>query len=463
MKPQGRSGINPLSYRGVNPDQPPNVVFKSVAPTSDNFVGFYIGDFWMVQNQSTGSAPYDELSEIWVLVNVENDFATWVQLYPSAFGVNMTIVANSGSANAIGDAFNLLGGTQWTSDGDGNFTITNRLDNGTDGQLLIGGGANPTWASVVSGDATVTLTPGANALGLDVTGNFVIQYDTDSGSAIPVAGLTLLSGGSNITTTGAASTATINLDDDVVIPGTLTVSSLNQGVVQSDATGLLFADNGNDGQTLIGGGAAPAWANITSSGGTITITNGPNSIDLSVNTPPSGNRHGFLGVLNDGGSTQNLTNNDLGSFASNHAPLPFLTWYSDGSSFYAGNGAGARGEFTAPATGYFYLMCTARMINVNLNPSVQSFTAYLRIVTPARTYTKYITLLSSAGDSDPFSTTMAVVADLTLNDVVYWNVEGVGIPGGASFRLRGTAVDLVASPPNGLVSCVVFVNGAQLE
>lgn len=67
--------------------------------------------------------------------------------------------------------------------------------------------------------------------------------------------------------------------------GTFTVTTFGVGVVQSSSTGVLSSSTGTNGQLLVGGGAAPAWANITSSGGTVTVTNGSNTIDLSVSTP----------------------------------------------------------------------------------------------------------------------------------------------------------------------------------
>lgn len=55
------------------------------------------------------------------------------------------------------------------------------------------------------------------------------------------------------------------------------------GVVQRDALGHVFADSGTDGQVIIGSSTGvPAWANITSLGGTVVITNGPNSINLEA-------------------------------------------------------------------------------------------------------------------------------------------------------------------------------------
>ena len=58
------------------------------------------------------------------------------------------------------------------------------------------------------------------------------------------------------------------------------------GVIQAAiTTGALSASKGTDGQLLIGNSAgSPVWQNITSSGGTVAITNGASTINLEVAT-----------------------------------------------------------------------------------------------------------------------------------------------------------------------------------
>lgn len=59
--------------------------------------------------------------------------------------------------------------------------------------------------------------------------------------------------------------------------------ALGPGVVQVNNSNTFFSDYGTDGQILISDSAGlPAWANITSTDMSVTITNGANSIDLSV-------------------------------------------------------------------------------------------------------------------------------------------------------------------------------------
>lgn len=63
--------------------------------------------------------------------------------------------------------------------------------------------------------------------------------------------------------------------------GSAVISYMTAGVVQSSSAGVLTSSNGTNGQILIGGGAAPTWANLTAGSG-VTITNAANSITVAV-------------------------------------------------------------------------------------------------------------------------------------------------------------------------------------
>jgi hypothetical protein len=101
--------------------------------------------------------------------------------------------------------------------------------------------------------------------------------------------ITQVDGGTNVTTVNATGpTVTVNLDDNIVLAGDLTltagdatIASLAEGVVQSDSSGLLFANSGADGQVMIGNtSGAPAWHTLTSSDGTVVFSVGPATLDL---------------------------------------------------------------------------------------------------------------------------------------------------------------------------------------
>jgi len=155
------------------------------------------------------------------------------------------------------------------------------------------------------------------------------SYATDAGSAVPALNILTVAGGTNINTSGAGSTVTVNLDaiitlttvnattfdtsvaaagvtlagTSLVADGTsadidinitakgtgqviiddLNVSGLTAGTIRSSATGDIssLADSA-DGTLLIGKtGNVPIWATL-SNGNNITSTAGANSISIAV-------------------------------------------------------------------------------------------------------------------------------------------------------------------------------------
>ena len=212
--------------------------------------------------------------------------------------------------------------------------------NGSNGQLLIGGGTNASWANITSSGSTITVTNGANTINLESsnTGGLLHVLHTGSGDATVSSGALTLAAGSNITTTGSGSTATVALVSSPSVSGSLTVgtgltvtsggisstgtttlSSLGNGIMRTNGSGVVSSTNGSNGQLLIGGGSVANWANITSLGGSVTITNGLNSIDIAVSAPTlnsfasdSGSAVPLAGVINMHGGS-NLTTTAAGS------------------------------------------------------------------------------------------------------------------------------------------------------
>jgi hypothetical protein len=79
---------------------------------------------------------------------------------------------------------------------------------------------------------------------------------------------------------GNAVITTGNLE---VTAGTLTMGTFGRGLVFSSATGVLSSAAGTDGQLVVGAtGAAPLWASLASSDGSVGIAVGANTIDLTV-------------------------------------------------------------------------------------------------------------------------------------------------------------------------------------
>lgn len=141
------------------------------------------------------------------------------------------------------------------------------------------------------------------------------QFDTDSGSAVPSANIINFLGDATqgISSSGAGNTVTYTIDDATTsqkgvvdlatnaeaIAGSITTNTvINPGSLQAKigtqtnrslpfATGatnaISWTSGLTDGQIVIGSsGGNPAAANITSLSGTITISNGNNTINLEV-------------------------------------------------------------------------------------------------------------------------------------------------------------------------------------
>lgn len=89
------------------------------------------------------------------------------------------------------------------------------------------------------------------------------------------------------------------------------------GVVQIDSTFKLGSSAGTNGQLLIGGtGVSPAWANLTSVGGSVVITNGSNTINLEATGTGAG-ASAFptdLGTANEAAGVLNIFSGATSAF-----------------------------------------------------------------------------------------------------------------------------------------------------
>jgi hypothetical protein len=82
----------------------------------------------------------------------------------------LTFNTNSGSAVETSNAITVSGGNIITTTGAAN-TVTVRATNGTNGQVPIGGGANPIWANITAGSG-ISVTNAANSITIAATGGF---------------------------------------------------------------------------------------------------------------------------------------------------------------------------------------------------------------------------------------------------------------------------------------------------
>jgi len=180
----------------------------------------------------------------------------------------------------------------------------NRFKPGTVVQTLEGNTGGPVPPDLTNnihivGDGvlvTVDGDPGTSTLTIELDGSIPNQFDTDSGSAIPLAHVLDIVGTGGIATSGVGSTVTIDggdLDVDYVTDsgtahqaaGILNIVGNNLlNTSGSGNTVTVALDLSLDGQIPIGSSAGDtAFATITA-GTNVSVTNGNNSITIAANT-----------------------------------------------------------------------------------------------------------------------------------------------------------------------------------
>lgn len=215
------SGLNPLSYMGVEPSQPPQMVVFSFDPT-ENTLNFNIGSYWL--NVGTNQTPQENL---WILVSKRDGIATWLEL--SGAGRVKTLTSNSGGAvgpnaagniNVVGDGITIVGvGTPGSNTITLSAVATDVVSTLTGNS---GGAVSPIAGNInVVGDgvtATVVGVPGTHTLTVSVIGGRATDsFHTDNGIAIPASGVivfdAITQSGSSISFSGAGNTVSLNTTD----------------------------------------------------------------------------------------------------------------------------------------------------------------------------------------------------------------------------------------------------------
>lgn len=326
---------NPFAYLGVNPIATPD--FKKVArdPTSADRKNMHVGQLWLntVNNK------------VWMLAQIVGNTSTWIDLVNSGILIN-SYVTDSGTASPSSFALNLVGdGTFLSTTGSGSTAtvefIATEADNG---QLLIAATAGTAaWTNLASAGGTVNITNAGNAINLEDAGPFVTAISGDTGTAYQSGNNIQIASGSSLTTSGAGLTVTIDFDSSIAIASDFTLSALGAGIIQTNASGLWLSSNGTDGQLMIGGGTEPVWTALNSSDSSLTITNGVNSIDLTIPSrhPTSYAFQGFY--------AQMTTSHGSVTGGGYEYSIPFnLEGIDQGGCF-------SSTTFTAPETGIYYL------------------------------------------------------------------------------------------------------------
>lgn len=398
------TGLNPLSYLGVESKSPVRFLTNDRAPTSTNNDNFNVGTLWLDTSGPT----------LYMLVSVTPAAATWQPFYVDTT-ITDSIVCDTGSAVPVGKVVNIVGDTFLSTAGSGN-TVTVSMSQGSDGQVFIGKTADaPAWANITSAGGTITITNGPNSINLESSG--IGSLDTltgDTGTATPAAGNINIVGGTNMNTSATGSTVSVNLNDSVSLGGTLTLSALGVGVMQTDSSGNVTSNTGTNGQLLIGGGTAPAWANITSSDGTITVTDGANSIDLVANAG-SGTETGFSAYVSSG--VNNVSGDDTE-----------YTVIFDSEIFDSGsNYNNSTGVYTCPVDGKYFFAGKVDLV-VDSGSGGYAYNSYIRASagvtrTPGIAIPTRRRCANYYGENNAISSSCQAILDLSAGDTVWFTIK----------------------------------------
>lgn len=180
-----------------------------------------------------------------------------------------TSVANSfptdgGTAVPAAGALTVAGGSLITTSGAAS-TVTVGLNNGTDGQVIIGSTAgSPAYANITSTGGTITVSNGSNTINLEVAASGT-TFAADSGSATPAAGTLTIAGNHGINTTGAAATITVQIDNAIALGDLSVVTTGNDSLMLTS------------GDLTIAGTGASAGGNLN-----LPATGGTSAGDIGV-------------------------------------------------------------------------------------------------------------------------------------------------------------------------------------
>lgn len=229
---QRLNGLFPLSYTGVVPVSPVNFITELRQPTTQDVKNFYRGDLWL--DVGTNNPPTS--NDLYVLVDKEQNVATWVNFGGGAGDLDTLTGDTGGPVSPLAQNIDVLG--------DANAGLTTVGNPGAHSITITTTSGNP-FVQTLTGNT-------GGAIGPDPSGNIDI---TTAGTTVAVAG----SGNaqemdfslSNILL--GTNGATITTGSSNVSLGQLALSSLTSG----DENTVIGREAGQDiedgsGNTLIG-------------------------------------------------------------------------------------------------------------------------------------------------------------------------------------------------------------------
>lgn len=347
------NGLNPLAYMGVRPSSPPQLVVQKRDPdTTDN--KYALGSFWLkIQPTYT----------LYILVNLNVGVATWISLTGGSAGGIQTLTGNSGGPVGpdINSNINVVG------DGVAIVSVGNPLSN------------------------TLTFTIGSS---------IADEYHTDSGTAIPSAGILNVLGSGVISTSGAGNTITI----DATTTGAVeTLTSNTGGAVSPTMNNINVV---GDGTSIVGVGN-PGTS-------TITFSTGLEIADIYHTDSGDATASGaILNIFGTNGISTSATGNTVTIDGSALGALSSLTGNTGGAVFPTAENINVVGDGVA--------------VIVAGNPGLSTLTISVTGIT--RRYTDVTTTPYVVLNTDDYlsvdTTVLAITIQLPNNPVVgrVWTVK----------------------------------------
>ena len=274
-----------------------------LAQGNNAFIATGVGGNGQLLIGSVGAAPS------WASLTSANSTITFT---PGPNSLNLatgssvarSFVANdTNSAVPLAGVLNIVGGANINTTAAGNTITINAFGGMTNGQIIIGStGVAPVVGSLTSVGGSITITPGAGTLNIEAGAAVASSYLTDdTNSAVPALGVLTVAGGTNIGSTSAGSTVTLNLDTALTA-----ITSLTN-------TNTAFTLNTGTGTIGLSTDAAATTVNIANGAGVKTVTLGSNNTtsQLVVQSGTNGininSNDGGL-VINSGTGTLAISN-----------------------------------------------------------------------------------------------------------------------------------------------------------
>lgn len=414
------TGLNPLSYIGVEALTPPNVYVSDSAPTASDARNVYLGDIWLDK----------ETQNLYILTSVAGGTATWMLIIGGG-GAAVNFITDSGTATESGGNIFILGdGVAINTSGSGNtvtismdtspiftnLTITNTLtvegetvlENGlmltgftngvlTTNNLGIVGEVTTTDHSLLVGNSNGTL----SSLGVATNG----QIPIGSTGNDPV--LATITAGTGVSVTNGSGTITVAATGSFVSPVTVP----NGGTGDTSFTPYAVICGGTTST-----GALQSIASVGTAGQVLT-SNGPGALPTFQNGGAATGGPGVIGASPAGISTALITVGQTNFLA----PFGSQTGTTQSNNQWAIPSAGTISNL------YVY---------ININDSTTDCTVTLSVNGSPTTLVATVTALTTGTF---FDTTHTVT--VSAGDLLSWQTAGAttgNVDGSVGMDFSGT-------------------------